>query len=282
MKKIYYIILSLCLIIAIILGCTSCGNKSVDNDTLAESINYDNDTADNEIEYPDTPYIAFAPAYDYPMADSVTSMTEQSTYVVIATCTGFVETWNMMRNPNDPTQESDDLYAEGHIYSFSVEEVLKGTVETETILVNQEYYETRSYFEDDREYNEEGEVIKEATWRVEHKLDCYNDKYIEPEIGTRYILFLDKGINYYGACEPFLIKLDGDSVELCSNIYTAETLDEVETNMVTEERTCYDGRDILFYESEFIGYDFVHDMTKDAVFEEIEASVLEHPDNVIR
>ena len=36
------------------------------------------------------------------------------------------ERWNMFRNPENPAEEAEDAYFEGHIYRFAVESVLKG------------------------------------------------------------------------------------------------------------------------------------------------------------
>ena len=252
MKKLLIVVL----LVTLVFTCVSCGKQASDDA--------------NPIPYPDEPYVAFIPSKDYPHADSVTSMTEQATYVVIGTYTEFIKSWNMYG-------DSDDSYAEGRLYSFAVEEVLKGSVEEKEILVNQQYLETLSYVESDEKI-ENGIITEEATWSVEHKIDYNNPMYIEPELGSRYVLFLDKNTYYYGSSEPFMIKLDGESAQLCSNIYTSSGGE----GGLTSETYTVNGREIVLYSTALTGEDFVEGSSADDVLNEIRASVLENPNDVVR
>lgn len=241
------------------LSCVSCGKES---------------------KFPDEPFVVTAPQKDFAMAGSVTSMAEQSTYIVLGTYTELDSKWNMMRDPNDPTKEASENYVEGHLYKFSVEEVLKGSLSESEILVNLEYSETFTFTESDKK-TENGVITQEATWSVDHKVNIINDLYVAPEIGTRYILFLDKDMYYYGSCEPFMIKLNGDTAELCSNIFVDKEASEDNVSNLISTSYNVNGREIIVYSSLITAPDFVSGASVDSIMDEIHASVLLNPNDVI-
>lgn len=221
-----------------------------------------------------------APQKDYAMAASVTSMAEQATYIVIGTYTALDSKWNMMRDPDNPSKESTEYYADGHLYKFSVEEVLKGSISETEILVNHEYSETFTFTESNAKI-ENGVITEDATWSVDHKVNIINDLYVAPEIGTRYILFLDNDLYYYGSCEPFMIKLNGETAELCSNIFVdTEPAADNSSNLIS---TTYNvnGREIIVYSNLITAPDFVGEASMDYIIDEIHASVLLNPNDVI-
>lgn len=233
-----------------------------------------------EPQFTDEPFVVIAPQKDYAIAGSVTSMAEQSTYIVVGTYTALDSKWNMMRNPDDPTKEASEDYSEGHLYKFSVEEVLKGSLSESEILVNHEYSETFTFTESNQKV-ENGVITQEATWSVDHKVNIISDLYIAPEIGSSYILFLDKDMYYYGSCEPFMIKLNGDTAELCSNIFVDEEASADNSSNLISTAYNVDGREIIVYSSLIIAHDFVGGASADSIMDEIHASVLLNPDDVI-
>lgn len=243
----------ICFLLGIVfIGCTACVSSS------REKSNSQNDE----------PFVVALPVKDYPMADTVESMTKQSTYVVVGEFTELDSKWNMMRDINNPELESNDNYAEGHLYRFKVDDVLKGTLEKTEILVNQEYSEIVTYTESDRVI-ENGIVKKEATWSKDYQIEVKNERYFEPEIGTKYMLFLDKGTYYYGACEPFVINISTETPYICSNSINRDSddTDNFETVIV-------DGREILIISSRVYVDDFVAGMSTGDIFAVVKGSAV--------
>ncbi|WP_438350593.1 cardiolipin synthase [Paenibacillus sp. FA6] len=160
--------------------------------------------------------------YDFPVASNLGEMTREAQFVVIGEYKNFDSKWNMLRDPNNVELEAKDSYMEGHLYNFEVNEILKGDLKDTSILVNHKYSTRMVYEENNEIINNEGLVVKEATSSKEYNFDNKDFLYIEPDIGSKYILFLnvdsDFG-NYYGAIEPFSIKLDkNDTATLQSNL----------------------------------------------------------------
>ena len=136
-------------------------------------------------------------------------MSEMADYVVIGKYEKLDKTWNMSRDINDVTKESETNYVEGRLYKFTVTEVLKGGFIKNNILVNHRYLERF-------DYQVSGE---NASVNVQDYL------YIEPEMGGTYMLFLSKDKDfgyYYGATEPFMVKIEDDKAVLQSNLIDNE------------------------------------------------------------
>lgn len=100
------------------------------------------------------------------------------------------------------------------MYNFKVEESIIGENEND-ILVNIAYQEQHEYTNEDNQ---------------ETSFDVIDPYYVEPEIGSTYILFLKKDElfgNYYGSIEPFQIKIHSDNqVELMTNQIVGNDLPE--------------------------------------------------------
>lgn len=158
---------------------------------------------------------------DYRIADSLPEMINGAQVIVVGEYTGLDSTWNMSRNPQNPEEESSEIYVEGLLYNFSVHEVLKGELDSDTILVNHRHSETQNLVESNAQINSEGVIIKEATESEEIPLTIEDPLFIEPEENVVYILFLRENQrrgHYYGAAEPFSIKDAGGTAELQSNL----------------------------------------------------------------
>lgn len=140
---------------------------------------------------------------DYDISNSLVEMVKKSELIVIGSYQRFDKKWNALRNTQNPLLPHDTKYVEGHIYKFNIEEILKGGAEKE-IDVSLVYQRDISY------------ILDETDDQVFMK---YPD-YVEPVIGEKYILFLnkDKYLDIYGPpTQPFQIKLENGIASLVSN-----------------------------------------------------------------
>lgn len=182
---------------------------------------------------------------DYSIALGLSEMANGAEIIVIGEYTGLDSTWNMSRNPRNPDEESNKNYVEGLLYNFSVHEVLKGELDSDTILVNHRHSETKNMPISNAELDAAGVIVKEATEWNEVRLTLEDPLYIEPEENATYILFLQENKNrnhYYGAAEPFSIKVTDGVAALQSNLVghtdaftQTVTLDNGQTVDVTTE-----------------------------------------------
>ena len=134
----------------------------------------------------------------------------QSELIVIGHFEGYKESWNMARNIEDSLKESEEYYVEGKIYSFVVDEVLKGSFATEKIEVNQRFSDNYS-----------GKV----------KLDEY---YVDVDYSQEYVLFLaynELFEHYFGSFSPFIYTLNDSTVSPCvNNGQTENTVSSIDVN----------------------------------------------------
>lgn len=140
---------------------------------------------------------------DYPISLDIDKLIKESAIVVKGRYTGYIESWNMARNSMDVSKPADDIYIEGKVFAFDVDEYIKGNG-PRTINVNLRY-------------------------KQEEMID---ERYIEPTINEEVVLFLskDKVFDlYYGSMEPFEFKLTNRSLDVKTNLLT-ENL-EVKTNL---------------------------------------------------
>jgi len=120
----------------------------------------------------------------------------QADLVVIGHFESYKNSWNMARNIEDSSKESEDYYVEGKLYSFVIEEVIKGVCDSDTIEINQRYSDDYS-----------GKV----------ELDKY---FIEVEYSQKYVLFLtynEMFNHYYGVFNPFIFTINNDIIHPCAN-----------------------------------------------------------------
>lgn len=167
--------------------------------------------------------------YDYPITDSLDTMSEAAELIVVGKYTGLNSTWNMARDPNNISQEDTSNYVEGKLYDFTIDKVVKGNVDTNGILINHRYSEIMRHIESNAVIDEDGNIIQKATKENEFFFTVHDPFFIEPEIGETYILFLSKDQNfnnYYGCIEPFAIKIKNGAAELQSNLINTTTLNE--------------------------------------------------------
>lgn len=163
----------------------------------------------------------FSSSRDYPATEELSEMVYSAEAVVIGKYVGFDSSWNMARNPSNAFEEDAEHYVEGRLYSFEVEDVLKGDLAAGTVLVNHRYSEIKKMTESNAVVNAEGIILSEATKTNDISFTLTDGLYIEPEIGAKYILFLlkDKDFgNYYGSIEPFAIKIIDNVAQVQSNL----------------------------------------------------------------
>ncbi|MBN2910232.1 hypothetical protein JQC72_12040 [Polycladomyces sp. WAk] len=130
--------------------------------------------------------------------DTLEKMTHQADYIVVGTFEKFDSTWNAARKGDGPDAKPDPRhYAEGRLYDFHVNEVLKGSIPDRIIKVSIIYAKT----EQDLHINGRPSRI---TMRDPH--------FIAPVFGKKYILFLTKANNVppiYGIpFHPYQIQFD--------------------------------------------------------------------------
>lgn len=123
---------------------------------------------------------------DFPISDSVEKLTKESDIVVIGYFNKLIENWNMARDPKETSKEDLNNYVKGSLYEFEVDDYLKSPgKEQQSIKVN----------------------ITVSANRVT------DERYIEPVIGEKMILFLKKSPiadRYFGTMEPFRFTIDSN------------------------------------------------------------------------
>ena len=162
---------------------------------------------------------------DFPVTDDLPEIANSAELIVVGAYAGFDSSWNMARKHDSILEEDARDYVEGRLYSFRIDETIKGTPAASTILVNHRFAERLSFIESNAIVDERGIIVVEATEHNEITFTLHDYLYIEPEIGAKYLLFLTKDMhfgNYYGSIEPFSMKIDNDFVYVQSNIFYSD------------------------------------------------------------
>jgi len=206
------------------------------------------------------------------IAMDLAGMVRSVEFIIVGEYTGFDTVWNMSSDPKD--------YVEGRFYSFRVDEVLKGQPIDDVIFVNHHHSRRMEMTESNAVINEHGEIVVAATKTNEISFTYIDLRYIEPEIGPTYILFLQRnrstltpyGIStytYYASIEPFMIKFENDTAFLQSNI--------VYGGKSNEQTVTIDGtlRTIVVTQSSVRISDTISGMDFDVVKEEITGMVMQ-------
>ena len=161
---------------------------------------------------------------DYPITSDPAQLYAQATAVVIGSYGPLEETWNMSRDPEDPSKESKTDYFAGRIYSFSVEQVIKGELEPGEIRINIPH-ERRIQGEMLHTIGPDGEVIQNTT-PDPYSFNYIWEFYMEPTPGETCLLFLNADGErelYFPAVEPFTITIDAENrLTLRSNLLLPE------------------------------------------------------------
>lgn len=160
---------------------------------------------------------------DFDPAMDLSEMEAEAAFIVIGEYTGFDRSQNAYRVPGDIMTEDDTQYARNDIYNFQIDQVLRGEIAEDTIQLSHRVSRRVKYEPDSKDSFE----LPEPT-------------YIEPQIGTKYMLFLKNneplGL-YFGAIQPFSIIINEDNtVTLNSNIVDPEKASIVQDFPVGKSR----------------------------------------------
>lgn len=186
---------------------------------------------------------------DYEVAKNLEQLKEVSDIIVKGKYVEFIDTWNMSRDPIDIQKEDSEYYIEGKNYSFQIEEVLKGNPESDSIIVSIESATKNSI--DLRENDNDQPDI--------HYYMYNNPRFIEPDIGADYILFLDYNNSienfdyYYRAIEPFAIKIENNETILQSNLITDKIRKQKESAAINIDGVQVNVKEEMMPLADFIG-----------------------------
>jgi len=170
---------------------------------------------------------------DMPTANDLEQMTERAEIVVIGSFTEFVTSFNSSRRLGDPRYPSTTHHNEAMVYSFHIDEVLKGDISRGEISPNVisiailQFDRMQGYL-DNTVYDDDWNVIEEPTEFDPYSIDVIRQFWIEPIIGETVMLFLnfvesrneveDIGSRFAIWGHPYMIAFDSEGVaELRSN-----------------------------------------------------------------
>ena len=182
-------------------------------------------------------------AGDYAIYNNLQQMIDGPSYIAIGHFGRLeCETWNMNRDLEDPTKESEDLYVEGYRFKFHVLQSLKGEIPQETITVNIPHeFEIKGEITN-AETNNRGEIIKEATERDPYSFMVPYEHYTPPGPGFFYVLFLNYNEDfdlYFPAGVPYMATVSKEgTVRLRSELIspTQEEREQIEAARRAESR----------------------------------------------
>lgn len=186
---------------------------------------------------------------DYEIAQSLEQLKEVSDVIVKGKYTKFIDTWNMSRDPVDIQKEDSEYYIEGKNYRFEIEEVIKGNPESSSIIVSMESHSRNSI--DLRENDHDQIDIHYYTYT--------SPLFIEPDIDDEYVLFLDYNNSienfdyYYGAIEPFSIKIENNETVLQSNLISTKTRKQKESTIINVDGIQVNVKQELVSLNDFVG-----------------------------
>lgn len=150
------------------------------------------------------------------LASDLSDMVNDADFIVLGSYEDFDKTWNVKRDPDDITKESETQYAEGNLYNFKIDEVLKGETDNETIKVSHTHTNNLEDEEDEASADVGNAEYEDPT-------------FIEPNFEDQYILFLakDEKLNLYTSpIEPNIIKFEDDIAHLETNLLDQGTFSQ--------------------------------------------------------
>lgn len=186
---------------------------------------------------------------NYATAQSLEQLKEVSDVIVKGKYTEFIDTWNMSRDPVDIQKEDSEYYIEGKNYRFEIEEVIKGNPESSSIIVSIEALSRNSIDLRKNDYD-----LPDI-----HYYTYTNPLFIEPDIGDEYVLFLDYNNSienfdyYYGAIEPFSIKIENNETKLQSNLISNKTRKQKESTIINVDGIQVNVKHELVSLNDFVG-----------------------------
>ena len=150
---------------------------------------------------------------EYPAFSSLDELKESASLAVLGEWEEFSGTYNVTRDPKDPSKESGESYSEGREYSFKVKEVLYGSLSEKSIDVG---IKASDGFDFDG---------------VEVQVP--SQYFYEPEMGETRVLFLSFDENtglYYPCGRPWEIAVgQGEELNFCMPPQAEQAEAEAET-----------------------------------------------------
>ena len=217
----------------------------------------------------------FGISMDTPLAFNLRGMFDAVEYIVIGSFGAFESSFNGARNWPNQLEEDPNNYHRTFIYSFNIQTVLKGTIDSDTIGIAVPYLQRlRGEIRNDI-FNAEGERVLAATEFDPWEIYSIWDSYIEPIPGEMVMLFLNYsglfGLYRFGI-QPYMIVLEEDrTVSLKSNFILP--LEEREVMAVTHGES-ESGQPITFTRRSLLSTvipDTISGMTIDALISTIES-----------
>lgn len=149
-----------------------------------------------------------------PSFTSVEEMDTAAALIVSGRYTEYLGTYNVTRDENDPTKESNDIYSEGRKYLFEVEEVLSGPLSENTIII--------------------GKKVSDGVNLDGTNMQIPSVFFTEPTLNDTRVLFLDYDPStgfYYSIGEPWEIAVANDgSLSRCLETPASTATAETETD----------------------------------------------------
>lgn len=145
---------------------------------------------------------------DIETASNLKNMVKSADVIVVGQYKGLYSTINLARDEQDRSKESTEEYLGGKVYSFHVDQTLKGELKDNSIHIVHRY---SNQFE-----------IEETLGHEDKEVEQADPTYIKPSMGKTYIAFIKQPEVedfYEQSVEPYLIKVDTDEqVEIKSQI----------------------------------------------------------------
>lgn len=160
---------------------------------------------------------------DYVLVDTLEEANDSAKYIIKGQFKSYENEWNMHRDDHDILKEHPYEKITGRIYSFHIDDVLKGDINEQNVSVNF-MYSTRLFF------NSEGllhgkDIVNSKN--VEY-IDYREKTYVEPELNKDYILYLnyDEDFSlYYAAFQPYMIKIEQNHLSIQSQLMVSDVID---------------------------------------------------------
>ncbi len=202
---------------------------------------------------------------DIGLTDSLEGMIEHADVIVIGKYEGLSSTFNLARNPQNPSEEASNEYAEGRLFEFRVSEILLGEIDEETILIAHPYSSSYAVKE---VMSENGTVLVPATETNTFTFTYLEPLYVEPVVGATYMLFLGNKFDDYGfymeAIVPGSIMLGDDGAV------------SIQSGAVIEDNPLFN-QEVVASDSRIIEIDIgdisVPDSVRGMTFDEVKAEI---------
>ena len=187
-------------------------NEEVAEDIIVDGVNY----------FDASMHTDFGILKSWGLASSLNMIYEQADYIVIGSFGELESSFNMARSRYNSLEEDPYNYHRGLVYTFNVQAVLKGTIESDTIRIGLPYLLRFTGEISNHIFNAQGETVRPATEIDPWTIYMRNEFFIEPNPNELVMLFLayvyEFG-NFRFATEPSRIVLEKDgTVGLMSNI----------------------------------------------------------------